>query len=114
LKVNMNGAAAGIGSDSVESFAALRRRLGEAQAQRAELDLSRRAGELLERRDVERTWLGFINASVSLLEALPRAAAPRVASAVRTALAHQASPEAAVEQLLTEEIRRVRIALAGE
>jgi phage terminase Nu1 subunit (DNA packaging protein) len=86
-----------------EESAALKR----VQAQRAALELRVRAGELLERADVDRTWTGHIRDARALLEAIPRAEASACVAAAK------AGGEAAVAQVLDVAIERALRALAG-
>jgi phage terminase Nu1 subunit (DNA packaging protein) len=81
--------------------------LKRAQRLRIELDMRRRAGELLERADVAATWTAHITNAKTLLEALPRAEAARCVAAAR------AGGETAVAQVLDDAVRRVLTALAG-
>lgn len=81
--------------------------LKNVQQRRAELELRKRAGELLDQADVGRVWRGHITDAKTLLEALPRAEAERCVAAARSGGA------AAVCAVLEAGIRRVLTALQG-
>jgi phage terminase Nu1 subunit (DNA packaging protein) len=81
--------------------------LKNVQRRKAELELRHRAGDLLDRADVDRVWRQHITDAKTLLEALPRAEASRCVAAART------GGEAAVAAVLGGALRRVLTALAG-
>lgn len=82
--------------------------LKNVQQRRAELELRSRAGELLDRSDVDRVWRQHITDVKTLLEALPRAEAAQCVAAARTGGA------AAVCAVLEAALRRVLTALVVE
>lgn len=82
-----------------------RDRRDRAQAQLAEQLHRRRAGEVLERDDVERVWSTHVSATRTALLALPRSLAERLA---------QATTPAETEVILREAIYGVLRHLAGD
>jgi phage terminase Nu1 subunit (DNA packaging protein) len=82
-------------------------KLKRAQRERTEQDNRRRAGELLERADVERVWTGHITDASRLLDSLPSAEAERCVHAAVT------GGPAAVRRVLEEAVRSIKTALAG-
>jgi len=63
------------------NLAGARARLSTIQSERAELELRRRRGDLVEAADVQREWLGIVTATRERFRALPSAVADRLVTA---------------------------------
>jgi len=85
-----------------------RAKLARVQTRKAELEVRKREGELLEAWEVGRTWSLMVLAIRSKLLALPQSVAERLVAAVVTE-----QPAAAVEAELAGEIRDILRELAG-
>lgn len=70
---------AAVESGEGESFSEAQRRLEWAKVQKAELELRKRGGELLERADVELTWTTAYTGFDNLMRLIPDKLAPRIA-----------------------------------
>lgn len=85
-----------------------RAKLFDVQRRKAELDIRKREGELLERVDVERVWTDQIARAKGRLLEIPRAAAPRLLTIIAAG-----GQEADVQRALRELIHEALADLGG-